>query len=343
MASRNYGLAFDTPYNEKLLSILEKYDRDRDTNGEPDIFSDRMSGGSFLGSDTRFKHPHLFHPILGSMVREMGGGKFNLGKSLVSVGKKVGKVALPIAKKVGKEMADEAIQSYMSGQGVISAGAMSRPAGMVSPFIHASPPFHMVQSGTMAAYPAYNAIEMKALNGGAMCCEGCRGAGVGSGGKFDFGKVLKSTGKELGKVAKKTAKDVGKVALPIAKKVASKMADEAIESYMSGEGVISAGVGIMKKPRGRPKKMDGGKFNLGKSLVSVGKKVGKVALPIAKKVGKEMADEAIESYMSGKGVSSGAGVTDGRKKRAEIVKKIMKEKGLKMIEASKYVKANGLY
>ena len=29
--------------------------------------------------------------------------------------------------------------------------------------------------------------------------------------------------------------------------------------------------------------------------------------------------------------------------RAEIVRKIMKEKNLKMIEASKYVKANNLY
>ena len=29
--------------------------------------------------------------------------------------------------------------------------------------------------------------------------------------------------------------------------------------------------------------------------------------------------------------------------RMEIVKKVMKEKGLKMIEASKYVKANNLY
>jgi hypothetical protein len=38
-----------------------------------------------------------------------------------------------------------------------------------------------------------------------------------------------------------------------------------------------------------------------------------------------------------------AGPSDGRRKRAEIVKKVMAEKGLKMIEASKYVKANGLY
>lgn len=29
--------------------------------------------------------------------------------------------------------------------------------------------------------------------------------------------------------------------------------------------------------------------------------------------------------------------------RAELVKKIMKEKGLKMVEASKYIKQNNLY
>ena len=35
--------------------------------------------------------------------------------------------------------------------------------------------------------------------------------------------------------------------------------------------------------------------------------------------------------------------SDGRRKRAEIVRKVMKEKGMKMIEASKYVKEHGLY
>ena len=37
------------------------------------------------------------------------------------------------------------------------------------------------------------------------------------------------------------------------------------------------------------------------------------------------------------------GASDGRHKRNEIVKKVMAEKGMKMIEASKYVKAHGLY
>jgi len=35
--------------------------------------------------------------------------------------------------------------------------------------------------------------------------------------------------------------------------------------------------------------------------------------------------------------------SDGRRKRAEVVKRVMKEKGMKMIEASKYVKEHNLY
>ena len=38
-----------------------------------------------------------------------------------------------------------------------------------------------------------------------------------------------------------------------------------------------------------------------------------------------------------------AGPSDGRRKRADIVKKVMAEKGMKMIEASKYVKQHNLY
>ena len=46
---------------------------------------------------------------------------------------------------------------------------------------------------------------------------------------------------------------------------------------------------------------------------------------------------------SGKKRRAPAGEHDGRRKRAEIVKRVMKEKGMKMIEASKYVKAHNLY
>jgi hypothetical protein len=449
MASRNYGLAFDTPYNERLLSVLEKYDRNRDTNGEPDIFGDTMQGGAFLGADGRVHttglyHPHLSHPMLGAMAREMDGGKFSFGKALGSVGK----VALPIATKVGTKVAEKALMSALagagvgSGGGVYSAGAMYRPAGMVSPFIHQPNPFSLVQSGTMATYPAYNAVEMRSLNGGAccgMCASGGKfnfgkalgsvakgvgkvalpiatkvgtkvaedalmsalaGSGVGSGGKFNFGKALGSVAKGVGKVAlpiatkvgtkvaedalmsalagagKKprgrprkmvsgansamgasggkfsigkalgsVAKGVGKVAVPIATKVGTKMAEDALTSYMSGKGVMSAGVGEMKRPRGRPRKMDGGKFDIFDTIKKIGTKAGS---PFEKSVGVnpftmgfDLGKDVIAPALMGKGVRSGGG--DGRKKRAEIVKRVMKEQGLKMTDASKYVKAHGLY
>ena len=46
---------------------------------------------------------------------------------------------------------------------------------------------------------------------------------------------------------------------------------------------------------------------------------------------------------AGKKKRAPAGPSDGRRKRAEVVKRVMAEKGLKMIEASKYVKEHGLY
>jgi hypothetical protein len=47
--------------------------------------------------------------------------------------------------------------------------------------------------------------------------------------------------------------------------------------------------------------------------------------------------------MGGRRKRAAAGPSDGRRRRAEIVKKVMREKGLKMIEASKYVKEHNLY
>jgi hypothetical protein len=44
-----------------------------------------------------------------------------------------------------------------------------------------------------------------------------------------------------------------------------------------------------------------------------------------------------------KSLQSVRGGKNGRSARAEIVKKVMKEKGLSLPQASKYVKENGLY
>jgi coproporphyrinogen III oxidase-like Fe-S oxidoreductase len=67
-------------------------------------------------------------------------------------------------------------------------------------------------------------------------------------------------------------------------------------------------------------------------LKPIGKEVGKMAIDKGTDFVKRKALEAI-----------GSGAKKGRSARAEIVKKVMKEKGMKMIEASKYVKAHNLY
>jgi hypothetical protein len=165
----------------------------------------------------------LYHSIPKYPIQAVEGGKLNFGKVM----KSVGKVALPIAKDVGTDMAKDALKSYMTG---------------------ATPP-----------------------TGGRR-------------GKLNFGKVMKS----IGKVALPIAKSVGQeVILPVAKD----MAKDALKSYMKGSPAPAEGAG---RKRGRPKG-SGGKLNFGKVM----KSVGKVALPIAKDVGTDMAKDALKSYMMG--------------------------------------------
>jgi len=56
---------------------------------------------------------------------------------------------------------------------------------------------------------------------------------------------------------------------------------------------------------------------------------------VEKKLAKKIKGEQVDSEMKGCG--------DKRKVRAELVKRIMKEKGMKMVEASSYIKAHNLY
>ena len=108
----------------------------------------------------------------------------------------------------------------------------------------------------------------------------------------------------------------------------------------------------------------GGKFRIKKALkkAHVGRKlknVGKnVVLPVAKEAAKEALKDGAMAFVESNpelmpllpvanaAIDKGIGSGIKPKKinpRAEIVKKVMKHKGLSMIEASKFVKANNLY
>lgn len=395
MASRNYGMAFDTPYNEKLLSTLEKYDRERDTNGEPMYFQPRMEGGAFLGPDGQLvssrNHPHLSHPLMGAMNREMAGGMTareafgRMGDALAppyvrrfgyDLAKDLGKVALQEGKKEATKRGREYVQERMSGG--------TRPPGTVSPFVHPTDGTSMVHPGTMGSYPMYNAVEMRAINGGffgpALMAVG-RIAGPAIASAIATAAIKKATGGSAvcascegaqgGKVHKKRGrpkKGAGildaKFSINDVKNTGRELLGMGIlDEKFSINDIKNTGrelLGLGVKKRGRPKgSKNGGNVigDVGRVIGKVGRKVGSVALPIAKDIAVDVAKSAIQSYltgstksgkgmgvgvMKGKGVHSG-GAMDGRKRRAEAVKKVMKEKGMKMIEASKYVKQHGLY
>jgi hypothetical protein len=271
----------------------------------------------------------------------------------------------------------------------ISRGSVAPPSlphspGGVSPYIQSVSPNYMVQSGTMAGYPAYNAVEMRAINGvqggffgplamgvarvagpalvsalaskgidkvfgsGSAACASCeaaqpkRGRGRPKKGgnildrKFSINDV-KNTGRELFGLGildeKFSINDVGR----------------------TGKKLLGLG------KKGRPKKGGSLLGDLAKKVGSLGSEVVSVAKPVIRDTLIDVGKDALKSYltkktgkgvmsgglagvgkMKGSGVSSG-GAVDGRKKRAEIVKRVMAEKGMKMIDASKYVKQHGLY
>lgn len=87
-------------------------------------------------------------------------------------------------------------------------------------------------------------------------------------------------------------------------------------------------------------------YDTGKRVYDVGEKVVHKGKKIAHKA-KEGYDYLKKAYDVGEDIYNevrGKGITGGRyNARAEVVKKVMREKGLSMIEASKFVKANNLY
>jgi hypothetical protein len=104
-------------------------------------------------------------------------------------------------------------------------------------------------------------------------------------------------------------KGIKKVAKPLASVAKVGLSVVPNPKAQAASKVLST-LGAGKKKTGRPSKMKG----------------GRQLVPVA---------NMKSSSMAGQGKP--------KNKRAEIVKKIMKEKGLSMIEASKYVKENKLY
>lgn len=104
------------------------------------------------------------------------------------------------------------------------------------------------------------------------------------------------------------------------------------------EGMRSTGIPQMAEGLNKAVGMIPG---VGSTLQKVGDMGFAATIPGYSGKGKTGAYEGQGRKRGGKRAPAGA--NDGRRKRAEVVKRVMAEKGLKMIEASKYVKEHGLY
>lgn len=219
---------------------------------------------------------------------------------------------------------------------------LQRPRGMVSSYIQ--PPNEFILSGTSASYPYYNANELKIVNS----IKTGRGWGAAEGYNPDNTKMNKEQ-----RDAYRNKNRLQRVAID--------------RPELEGSGAWGALASSGLKTGAKY----GAKYGAQavKTGLAVGKKGAEIAVMVAKNpavqaVVSEIANDkdvqkavvgqitelikgkAAENVVEDAPVEGGRikrGKSDGRAKRAEIVKQIMREKGLKMTDASSYVKKHNLY
>ena len=208
-----------------------------------------------------------------------------------------------------------------------------------------------IETGNHGHYPYFTALELDHLENKQADLEHTltKGAGI----KNITNKVKKVVKKETDKAKDKIIK--------AAKNEVDKKKDETVKALKKhAKNNIDDLIGHLKS---NDDDLDGGKIHIKKALkkAHVGRKlknVGKnVALPIAKQMAKEALKDGATAFVEAnpefaplppvanvaieKGI--GSGLKKKVNKRGEIVKKVMKEYDLSMIEASKFVKQNNLY
>jgi hypothetical protein len=151
--------------------------------------------------------------------------------------------------------------------------------------------------------------------GGLMVGEGLSGGGMSAGGMSAGG--MSAGGMSAG--AKKRPRKKKEVTIATVTENPSNDNNEQIDIHSDDIGAgLSAG---SKKPRKSKKKMKGGDL---KDVIETVGSVAKTIAPFAP-------------------LLLGLGKDDGHKKRSDIVKELMNQKNISLIEASKLVKSEGLY
>jgi hypothetical protein len=332
MADRTYDLLIDNSENRKIAETLRRYNNIKNTNGQPNYL---------------WRVPHI------SGISLKGGS------------------CCSECKMTGGAMPNSVLLQMDERQ------ALQRPRGMVSPYTQ--PPDKYIISGNRPLYPQFNSVELDALNNRKVG----RGWGAVEGYNPDGTKMTKEQYEAYLKKPRPRPMYVISnkpvFGRPDIKPKPDVMPKPAVmpnpEIVLEGSGAFSALATQGLKQGAKT----GAKYAVkGAKLAVAGAKQGaKIAVmvasnPIVQDVVKEIAsdkdiqkavigqittmikgqaaenvvEDAKDGELEGGRIKKGKsprGKTDGRAKRAEIVKQVMKEKGLKMIEASQYVKKHNLY
>jgi hypothetical protein len=320
MADRTYDLLIDTPENRKIAETLRRYNNIKNTNGQPNYL---------------WKVPHI------SGQPSLKGGCM-----------------------CGQEMKGGAMPNSVLLQ-MDERQTLQRPRGMVSPYTQ--PPAKYIISGNRALYPQFNSVELDALNnrkiGG--------GWGAVEGYNPDGTKMTKEQREAYLNLRRPRAmyvrSDKPVLGRPdIVPKPDIVLEGNGLLSSMATQGLkqgvkTGAKYGVAGLKLGLKGAKEGAKIAVMVANNPVVREVvgeiakdkdvqqaviGQITSMIKGKAAENVVEDAKEGELEGGRIKKGKsprGKTDGRAKRAEIVKKVMKQHNLKMIEASKYVKAHNLY
>jgi hypothetical protein len=333
MADRTYDLLIDTPENRKIAETLRRYNNIKNTNGQPNYL---------------WKVPHI------SGQPSLKGGS-----------------CCSECKMTGGAMPNSVLLQMDERQ------ALQRPRGMVSPYTQ--PPDKYILSGNRPLYPQFNSVELDALNNRKVG----RGWGAVEGYNPDGTKMTKEQYEAYLKKPRPRPMYVRHDGKPVFGRPDIKPRPDVMPNYvMPNPEIVLEGSGAFSALATQGLKQGaktGAKYAVkGAKLAVAGAKQGaKIAVmvannPVVREVVSEIAkdkdvqqavigqittmikgkaaenvvEDAKEEELEGGRIKKGKspkGKTDGRAKRAEIVKQVMKLHNLKMIEASQYVKKHNLY
>jgi chemotaxis receptor (MCP) glutamine deamidase CheD len=277
------------------------------------------------------------------------GGKVNVGRALKKVGSKAVKVAAPIVTKAATKALEKALTDMMKSSAeeeAMGAGIVGGKKGFkaFAKKVVSSPATKaMTQEAMKIVIPIAKDVAKKMMKEAIQSMmEG--GDEAPAGGKVRIGRALKKVGKD---VATGVATNV------IADALMNPAVDSAIlDGTIMGAEVAAEGAGrysnairsvTTKVPRGRgrPRKM-------ARSMsMSGGIDTGGAMLPYGAHPMRQVGGLALGSnpatYTPRAVQRAVVGVKSGGASRQAIVKKIMKERGVSLPQASSIVKSEGLY